>query len=239
LVNNLQVSFEKELEMDTPLDLDQLTHQTKRREFTDGLRDLHVGLMILILSLLVWFTLTPTGMTWLVKAVLYDKTLTMIGLIGFFGLFILIIFGAERLMERIRRASLWKESGFVKPLRWGFNKWITIAVAAVILAIVVGSVWLMAMGRLSQDVALRSIPASACFGMGVQFFGMGYSLKIRRHLAVGVAGSLLGVTIFLYPFSFAQAWLCFGLGWSVILLVSGAWALGLALSELKGGAAHE
>jgi hypothetical protein len=225
--------------MDTPLDLDQLTHQTKRREFTDGLRDLHVGLMILILSLLVWFTLTPTGMTWLVKAVLYDKTLTMIGLIGFFGLFILIIFGAERLMERIRRASLWKESGFVKPLRWGFNKWITIAVAAVILAIVVGSVWLMAMGRLSQDVALRSIPASACFGMGVQFFGMGYSLKIRRHLAVGVAGSLLGVTIFLYPFSFAQAWLCFGLGWSVILLVSGAWALGLALSELKGGAAHE
>jgi hypothetical protein len=225
--------------MDTPLDLDQLTHQTKRREFTDGLRDLHVGLMILILSLLVWFTLTPTGMTWLVKAILYDKTLTMIGLIGFFGLFILIIFGAERLMERIRRASLWKESGFVKPLRWGFNKWITIAVAAVILAIVVGSVWLMAMGRLSQDVALRSIPASACFGMGVQFFGMGYSLKIRRHLAVGVAGSLLGVTIFLYPFSFAQAWLCFGLGWSVILLVSGAWALGLALSELKGGAAHE
>ena len=225
--------------MDTPMDLDQLTHQAKRREFTDGLRDLHLGLTILILSLLVWFILTPTGMTWLVKVVLYDKTLTVIGLIGFFGLFLLIIFGAERLMEHIRRASLWKDSGFVKPLRWGFNRWITIAVAAVVLAIVIGSVWLMAMGHLSQEVALRSIPASACFGMGVQFFGMGYSLKIRRHLAVGVAGSLLGVTIFLYPFSFAQAWLCFGLGWSVILLVSGTWALRLALSELKGDTAHE
>jgi hypothetical protein len=231
--------YEKELEMDTPLDLDQLTHQTKRREFTDGLRDLHVGLTILILSLLNWLILSPTGATWLVKAILYDKTLTVIGLIGFLGLYLFIIFGGERLIEHIRRASLWKDSGFVKPLRWGFNKWITIAVTVVILAIVIGSVWFMAMGRLSQDVALRSIPASACFGMGVQFFGMGHYLKIRRHLAVGVAGSLLGVTIFLYPFSFAQAWLCFGLGWAVILLVSGVWALRLALSELKGGAADE
>jgi hypothetical protein len=117
--------YEKELEMDTPLDLDQLTHQTKRREFTDGLRDLHVGLTILILSLLNWLILSPTGATWLVKAILYDKTLTVIGLIGFLGLYLFIIFGGERLIEHIRRASLWKDSGFVKPLRWGFNKWIT------------------------------------------------------------------------------------------------------------------
>jgi uncharacterized membrane protein len=225
--------------MDTHLDLDQLTHQTKRREFADGLRDLHLGFTILILSLLNWLVFTPTGATWLVKASLYDKNLTVIGLIGFFGLELFIIFGGERLIEHIRRASLWKESGFVKPLRWGFNKWILIAVTVVILAIIIGSVWLMAMGRLSQDVALRSIPASACLGMGIQLFSMGYSLKIRRHLAVGVAGSLLCVPLFLYPFSFAQAWLCFGLGWGVILLVSGTWALRLAILELKGGGARE
>jgi hypothetical protein len=225
--------------MDTPLDLDRLTQDTKRREFTDGLRDLHVGLTILILSLLNWLIFTPTGATWLAKAMLYDKTLAIIGLIGFLGLYLLVIFGGERLIENIRRASLWKESGFAKPLRWGFNKGIAIAVTVVVLAIVIGSVWLMARGHLSQEVALRSIPASACFGMGVQFFGMGYYLKIRRHLAIGIAGSLLGVTIFLYPFSFAHAWLCFGLGWALILLVSGVWALRLALSELKGGAAYE
>jgi hypothetical protein len=183
--------------------------------------------------------LTPTGATWLVKAVLHDKTLTAIGLIGFFGLYIFVLFGSERLIEHIRRSSLWKESGFVKPLRWGFNKWIMIGVVAIMLAIIIGTVWLMALGRLSQDVALRSIPASACIGMGVQFFGMGHSLKIRRFFAVGAAGSLLGIAIFFYPFSFGQSWLCFGLGWGVILLVSGAWALNLALSELKGGAAHE
>ena len=225
--------------MDASMDLDRLTHQTKRREFTDGLRDLHVGLTILTLSLLNWLIFTPIGATWLVKAILYDKTLTVIGLIGFVGLYLFVIFGGERLIEHIRRSSLWKESGFVKPLRWGFNKGIILIVTAVILVIVIGSVWLMARGLLSQDIALRSIPASACFGMGVQFFGMGYSLKIRRFLAVGVVGSLLGIAIFFYPFSFGQAWLCFGLGWGVILLVSGLWALVMALSELKGVTDHE
>jgi hypothetical protein len=225
--------------MDTPLDLDQLTQQTKRREFTDGLRDLHVGLTILILSLLNWLIFTPTGATWLVKAVLYDKHLTAIGIVGFFGLLLLIIYGGERLMERIRRASLWKDSGFVKPLRWGFNKGMMIASTAIVLTIIIGSVWFMAVGKLSQDVALRSIPASASLGTGTIFFIMGYSLKIRRYLAIGIVGSLLAIAIFLFPSSFTQAWLWLGMGWAVILLVSGAWALGLALSELKGGVAHE
>jgi hypothetical protein len=225
--------------MDTSLDLDQLTQQTKRREFIDGLRDLHVGLTILILSLLNRLILTPTGATWLVKAVSYDKTLTIIGLIGLFSLELFIIFGAERLIERIRRASLWKESGFVKPLRWGFNKVIMIAITVIVLAIIIGSVWFMAMGQLSQDAALRSIPASASLGTGLLFLSMVFSLKIRRYLAVGIAGSLLGIMIFVYPFSFAQSYLCLGLGWAIILLASGLWAFRLALSELKGGAAHE
>lgn len=225
--------------MDTSLDLDQLTHQTKRREFTDGLRDLHIGLTILILSLLNWLIFTPIGVTWLVQAVLYDRTLTIVGIIGFLGLFLLIISGAERVMERIRRSSLWKESGFVKPLRWGFSKGMMIVVTVVVLAIIIGSVWFMAMGKLSQDVALRSIPASASLGTGVLFLSMGYSFKIRRYLAVGIAGSLLAITIFFYPTSFAQAWLWLGLGWAVILLASGTWALVLAISELKGGAVNE
>ncbi len=225
--------------MDTSLDLDQLTHQTKRREFTDGLRDLHVGLTILILSLLNWLIFTPTGATWLVKAVLYEKSLALVGFIGFIGLFFLIIFGSERLLERIRRASLWKESGFVKPLRWGFNKGLMIAVTAIILAIIIGSVWFMARGQLSQDVALRSIPTSASLAMGLLFLSIGFSYKIRRYLAVGIAGSLLAIAIFLYPASFGQAWLWLGLGWTFFLLISGAWALLLAISEIKGGSAHE
>lgn len=225
--------------MDTPLDLDKLTRQTQRREYLDGLRDLHAGIIILILSLLNWFVLSPAGATLLMKAVLYDKTLATIGLIGLLALFILITFGSERVIERVRRASLWKESGFVKPLRFGFNKWLLIAATAVLLAIIIGSVWFMALGQLSQEIALRSIPASASLATGVLLFGMGRALKIRRFLAVGAAGSLLATALYLYPFSFAKAWLWLGLGWAAILLVSGTWALWLALSALKQGLSDE
>ena len=225
--------------MDTPMDLDRLTQQTKRREYADGLRDLQVGLTILILSLLNWLILTPTGMAWLMKAILYDRSLTILALLALLGLFILIIAGAERLMERIRRASLWKESGFVKPLRWGFTKGWMVIVTAAMLGIIIASVWLMATGILSQQVALRSIPASASFGTGLLFLSIGYSLKIRRYLAVGGAGILLAILLFVIPFSFAQTWLWLGLGWTIILLVSGVWALHMAISEIRGDSTHE
>ena len=225
--------------MDTPIDLDKLTHQTQQREYLDGLRDLHLGMVILILSLLNWFVLSPAGATLLVKTVRYNKDLSIVGMIGLLGLFILIIFGTERVMERIRRATLWKESGFVKPLRYGFNKWMVLAATVIMLAMIVGSTWLMATGKLPQETALRSIPAAASLGTGVFFFGMGRSLKLQRYKLVGVAGVLLSIFLYFYPLSFALTWFYLGIGWALILLASGIWALRLALLELKRGAAHE
>ena len=225
--------------MDTPLNLDKLTLQTQRREYMDGLRDLHVGIIILILSMLNWFILSPAGATLLVKAILYNKSLTIIGLIGLLALFVLIAFGSERIIERIRRASLWKESGFVKPLRYGFNKYMIIAATAVMLAIIIGSTWLMAAGVVSGDIALRSIPAASSLGTGILFFGMGRSLKIQRYQVADISGALLSIFLFLYPLSFALTWLFLGIGWALVLLTSGIWAFRLALSELKQGTADE
>lgn len=225
--------------MNTPLDIDKLTQQTQRHEYLDGLRDLHIGIVILILSLLNWFVLSPAGATLLIKAVLYDKTLATIGLLGILALIILIAFGSERIMERIRRATLWKESGFVKPLRYGFNKWMVITATAVMLAIIIGSVWLMAMGKISQEIALRSIPAASSLGTGILFFGMGRSLKILRYQTAAFSGAFLALLLYFYPLSFAQSWLFLGLGWALILLTSGTWALRLALSELKQGTVNE
>jgi hypothetical protein len=174
-----------------------------------------------------------------VKAVLYDKNLATIGLLGILALIILIAFGSERIIERIRRASLWKESGFVKPLRYGFNKWMALAATAIILAVIIGSVWLMAMGKISQEIALRSIPAASSLGTGILFFSMGQSLNIQRYRVVGIFGSLLAIFLYLYPLSFALTWLLLGIGWALILLTSGTWALRLALSELKKGPVND
>ena len=222
--------------MDTPLELDKLTQQTQRREYLDRLRHLHIGILILILSLLNWFILSPGGATLLVKATLYDKNLAMIGVLA---LILFIAFGSERILERIRCASLWKESGFVKPLRYGFNKYMILAVTAIILAIILGSTWLMAAGVVSENIALRSIPPASSFGTGLLFFGMGRSLKIRRYQVAGISGVLISIFLYFYPLSFALTWPFLGIGWALILLTSGIWAFRLALLELRQGVAHE
>jgi hypothetical protein len=228
-----------EVFMEPVTQLDELTRATRRREFADGLRDFHIGWIVLILGLLNWFVLSPTGMTLLVRSLLYDKSLTIIALFGCVGLLLLFVFGCERLIDRIRRASLWKDSGFVKPLRWGVSRGISILSAAILLIIVIGSVWMMAMGLLSQEVALRSIPTGAGIGLGVTFLGMAQSLKIRRYLWVGIMGILASIPIFFIPLSFRQSYLWFGTAWAIILFASGAWALRRALADQSRDQAHE
>lgn len=225
--------------MEPAAHLDELTQATRRREFADGLRDFHIGWIILILGLLNGFIFSPTGMILWVKLLLLDKSLTIIGLLGLVGLLLLFMFGAERVIERIRRNNLWKDSGFVKPLRWGFNKGFSILSTAILLIIVIGSVWMMTSGLLSQEVALRSIAAAAGIGLGVTFLGMGHSLKIRRYLWVGISGVITSAAIFLFPLSFGQSWLWFGIVWAINLFSSGAWAFRKASSEFKQEPFHE
>jgi hypothetical protein len=225
--------------MDTTLDIDELTRQTQRREFSDGLRDFHVGSILLLLSLMNWLFLSPTGLMLVLRVNMIDKSLTLVSLFGLIGLLLLILYGTEQLMERIRRTSLWKDSGFVKPLRWGVNKWLTALSIALSLIIIIGSSWFTLRGLISQEAALRSIAASASVGTAVTFFGMGHSLKIRRYKAVGILGGMGSIPILFYPLSFAETWLWFGVGWAILLFSSGSWALRGALSEFKRGEADE
>jgi small-conductance mechanosensitive channel len=224
---------------DITIDLDELTHQTQRREFSDGLRDFHVGALILILSLMNWFIFSPAGLILILKASTIDKSLTVAGLLGLVGMMLLFMYGAERLMERVRRASLWKDSGYVKPLRWGINKWLAVLSVALVLIIIVGSSLLMLRGLFGQETALRSITASAGVGTAVIFFGMGHSLKIRRYKVVGILGGMGSIPILFCPPSFAETWLWFGIGWAILLFSSGSWALHGALSELRKGEVDE
>ena len=219
--------------------MDKLTQATRRREFLDGLRDIHIGWVILLLGALNAFILSRAGMRLLIHSLLYDKSLTIVGLLGLVGLLLLLIFGAERIIERIRRTRLWKESGFVKPLRWGFNRGFTILSTAILLLIVVGGVWMMARGLLSQEATLRSIPAASGFALGITFLGVGQSLKIRRYLWVGLAGILASIPIFFIRLSFGQSWLWLGVAWAIILFASGAWALRRALADQGQSQAHE
>ena len=156
--------------MDQSLDLDGLTIKTQRLEYEDGLRDFQFGAIFLVLGLANWFIFTPTGLEFIINTTIRYRDLLIVGLLGLFGLIILLVFGSEKVMERIRRATVWKASGFVKPLRWGvMPKAVIILSTVVLLGIIIGSVWLMTKGTLSQEDALRSIPASTGIASAVVF----------------------------------------------------------------------
>jgi hypothetical protein len=223
--------------MNNHIDLDDLTKKTKRLEYEDGLRDFQIGAIFLILFLANWFIFTPAGLELLIRTSIRFKDykdLWLVGLVGLIALIYLLAFGSERVMERIRRATFWKESGFVKPLRWGvIPKGVVILATVVLLGIIIGSVWLMSRGILSQDAALRSVPASTGLATAVFFISLGNNLQIRRYVIVGVSGAILSGIILITEMAFATAYLWTGVGWAVILALSGFWALRWALRDLR------
>lgn len=223
--------------MNDMLDLDELTNKTKRLEYVDGLRDFQLGAIFLIIGVANWFIFTPTGLDLIARTVIRLEDLLLPALAGLFGLAMLLAFGSEKVMERIRRATFWKNSGFVKPLRRGVIKnSVMILATIVLLGLIIGSVWLMARGTLSQGAALRSIPAAAGMATAVVFTSLGINLKMRRYILVGASGAILSIIILLAQISFANAYLWTGLGWAIIFAISGGWALGWALRDLRGEA---
>ena len=222
--------------MDKSLDLDELRRKAQRFEYEDGLRDFQIGAIFLVLGLANGYFFTPVGLELFARALIRHQDLQIVGLAGLIGLFFLLIFGWDRVIERIRRATFWRESGFVKPLRQGVvKKSVMILAAIVLLGSIIGSVWLMSKGTLSQEMALRSIPASAGLATTVIFISMGINLRLRRYLIVGVSGAILSGVLLLTEMAFATAYLWTGIGWAVIFALSGAWALGWALRDLRQG----
>jgi hypothetical protein len=223
--------------MDNKFDIDGLTRETKRREYEDGLRDFQLGAIFLLVGLANWFIFTPAGLDLFARTVLRLGDLLLPAFLGFVGLFFLGLFGSERIMAQIRRATFWKESGFVKPLRSGVIKiGATVLAAVVLLGIIIGSVWLMARGILSQEAALRSIPASVGLGTAIIFTSLGLTLQMRRYILVGVSGAILSGIILLADITFATSYLWAGIGWAVIFAASGIWALNWAIRDLRGRA---
>jgi hypothetical protein len=113
------------------------------------------------------------------------------------------------------------------------SKGVTILAAMVLLGTIIGSVWLMSKGTLSQEDALRSVPASTGLATAVIFISMGINLRIRRYVIVGVSGAILSGIILITEMAFATAYLWTGVGWAIILALSGIWALSWALRDLR------
>jgi len=219
--------------MNTHLDLDELTRRTRRREFDDGLMDFVIGGFILVGGLFVAFLYSASGMQWYVNSIIRHRDLTIIGLWSLIPIMFLIIVGAKRLIGRIRRTTFWRDSGFVTPLRLQVSWPINLLATAILLGGVVVSAALMYRGVIGPEAVLRSLVSGTGIGTGVVYFGMGIYLRLRRYQVVGIVGGLFSAGILLTSVSFAMSWIWLGMLWGTVFLISGSWALRLAILSFK------
>jgi hypothetical protein len=217
-------------------EIDNLTRLTRKREFDDGLVDILYGGVFLVWGLASWFLYSTVGLRWLVTALTQQREITIIAMLALAPVFLLVIYGMRRLIEWIRRRYLWKDSGYVEALKWQVSRSITIIATCLSIALILGATWQMARGALSEEGALGALVASANLGTAVVYLGMGIDLRIRRYLVVGIAGLILTVILLSQMVSFAVSWLLLGVGWMIILTVSGLWALLQSIRSLAESA---
>jgi hypothetical protein len=211
--------------MNTVLDLDNKTRNTRRREFADGMFDFVVAGLILFLAVANWLVFSFIGLRWLAAALLWNRELTIIGLLALIPLFYLLIVGARGLINRIRYKTIWKNSGRLEPLRWQVNWRTSLASGLTFILLIIVALILMNRGLIDSVDVLRVLVAATGAAMGVTYFGLGIEIRFPRYRWVGIAGLLLSTVLAFMPLSFASAWLGLGIIWAAVLAVSGAWGV--------------
>jgi hypothetical protein len=206
-------------------EIDNLTRLTRKREFDDGLVDILYGGVFLAMGLAGWFLFSEFGLRWFATALVQRREITIVALLALVAALVLAILGSRRLIERIRRSYLWKEKGYVESLRWQVKTSVSAVAVLASIALIIAAVWLMARGSLSEDVVLTALVAAVSVGSAIVYLGMGIDLRIRRYVGVGIAGLILSALVLGQMTSFSESWLLVGVGWMIILAVSGMWAL--------------
>ena len=206
-------------------EIDNLTRLTRKREFDDGLVDILYGGVFLVMGLAGWFLFSEFGLRWFATALVQRQEITIIALLALVAALVLAIYGSRRLIGRIRRSYLWKDRGYVEPLRWQVKKSVSAAAVLASIALIIAAVWLMSKGSLSDNEALSALAAAVSLGTAIVYLGMGIDLRIRRYVYVGIAGLALSALVLGQMTTFSESWLLVGAGWMIILTVSGLWAL--------------
>jgi hypothetical protein len=215
-------------------EMDNLTKVTRRRYFDDGLVDFVFGVTILIIGLFVGYFFSPIGMTWFFTNLYLNREITIIALVSLVPLFFLFVMGLRRLIDWIRRNTLWKNQGFIRPLRWQVSWKINMLASFVFIAMIIIAVWLMVKDFISKEDVLRTLVSSAGLATGIVFYGMGKEISLKRYKWNGITGGLISALIILIPISFSSSWLVLGIMWVMIFTISGLSALIKALEVIRG-----
>lgn len=214
-------------------DVDRLILETRRYEFSDGLPDLQLALLLGLGGLAAWLAFEPAWMAFVMRtAARYGRWAAWVGIVPAL-LAPLAALGMLRLMAGVRRRWLWRHSGTVNPSRWSVSRKVNVLSAVILLGGLALGLGLLRLGLADASFLLRMLWTATGWSLGFTLFAMGRNLDIPRYRRLGVAGGVLSTTLLILPATFAQAALVFGLAWAALLAASGLVTLRRAALSLR------
>ena len=206
-------------------DVDKLIRQTRQYEFSDGLRDLQLAVLLGLSGVAAWLSLEPG---WLTFVATVAKTfgrwaawISMLPLVVAVG----AVWGMLWLMGFVRRRWLWRESGMVKSSRIVVPRGVNVLSAVILVGGIGVGLGLRYIGWVDDAFVLRMLWAATGWGFGYTLVGTGRHLGLARYVRLGAVGGIASTAMLFLTLTFGQVALAFGVGWSIILSVSGAIAL--------------
>jgi hypothetical protein len=214
-------------------DLDRLILETRRYEFSDGLRDLQLALLLSLGGLAAWLAFEPAWMAFIMRtAARYGRWAAWVGMVPVL-LAPLAALAMLRLMAGARRRWLWRHTGMVSPSRWAVPRKVNVLAAAILLGGLALGLGLLKLGLVDSSFLLRMLWAATGWSFGFTLVAMGRNLNLPRYRWIGLAGGVLSTGLLVLPMAFAQAALVFGLGWAGLLAGSGLVSLRRAALSLQ------
>jgi hypothetical protein len=206
----------------TTVDTEKIIRKTKQYEFSDGLRDIQLGSFFLLLGVTFWVGYQPFWWRFLFAVRENAGRFGMVTLaILLFALPALMAIFSQPLIKYIRKRWLWRESGMVTPLRQMLPMWIPVSAAVFfIVSLIIGV--LLSPTQDTQNFFLWNwLWTISGWMFGATLMAVGKYLALPRYTWLGLAGGIASTALLLIDWSLAQPILYFGLGWGLMLLVSG------------------
>lgn len=216
-------------------DVNKLIRKTREYEFSDGLRDLQMAVLIGICGMGVWLTFEPTWIAFVGNMMrVFGRWAAWINMLPVI-LAPVAGWGMLRLMDYLRQRWLWRESGIVKSSRWIVPRQVSVLSVVILLGGLALSLGLRYVGRADDSFFLRMLWAATGWAFGYTLIGVGRFIGLSRYVWLGVAGGLMSTVMLFLPITFGQTSLVFGLSWCLLLAISGMVTLRRAMFTVKGG----
>ncbi|MBX3082290.1 MAG: hypothetical protein KF716_11710 [Anaerolineae bacterium] len=209
--------------MNTHVDVDKLVQQTQRYEFSDGLRDFQLGLMMAASGIMTWFIFDHANI-WLSIMVELGKRFGTLGRTTTMIIVLipsLLTLAALLVMRVLRRRWLWRNTGYVKSKQIVVPFHISL-ISVIVMLVPLGIGMLLQTAQLVDDLfLLRVIFIASGWSLGYTLIAMGQRLDLPRYIQVGLWTSLLTTIFLLLPLTVGQTALLWGLAWAATLTLSG------------------